>query len=118
ILEDDLPFTTGETGGIHRLFKYMQCKFLLPSDTTVRNQLAKMYSEMFRALKDDLKVRFSMMFTFAGTIGSWITEDWELVERVLDFHPIQDKEHEGVRAAYALAGRLSQLQILEKISLS
>ncbi|KAF7364657.1 Eukaryotic translation initiation factor 3 [Mycena venus] len=121
ILEDDLPFTP--------------CKFLLPSDTTVRNQLAKIYCEMFIALKDDLKARFSalilvnskialatdtwttksMMFTFAGTIGSWITEDWELVERVLDFHPIQDKEHEGVRAAYALAERLSNLQILEKI---
>jgi hypothetical protein len=58
ILEEDLPFTTGETGGIRRLLKYMQCKFLLPSDTTVRNQLAKMYSEMFTALKDDLKARF------------------------------------------------------------
>jgi hypothetical protein len=33
-----------------------------------------------------------MMFTF-GTIGSWITNDWELVERVLDFHPIENKEH-------------------------
>jgi hypothetical protein len=28
-----------------------------------------------------------MTFTFAGTIGSWITDDWELVERVLDFRP-------------------------------
>ncbi|KAJ7021826.1 hypothetical protein C8F04DRAFT_972208, partial [Mycena alexandri] len=34
IIEDDLPFTTGETGGIHRLFCYMQSRFQLPSDTT------------------------------------------------------------------------------------
>jgi hypothetical protein len=57
ILEDDLPFTTGETGGIHRLFRYMQSKFVLPSDTTVRNTLAQIYAEMFNKLKADLKVR-------------------------------------------------------------
>ncbi|RDB30886.1 hypothetical protein Hypma_005713 [Hypsizygus marmoreus] len=39
ILEDDLPFTAGETSGIHQLFKYMQSHFQLPSDTTVRNTL-------------------------------------------------------------------------------
>lgn len=59
-----------------------------------------------------------MMFTFAGTIGSWITEDWELVERVLDFHPIEDKEHEGEYAGAFMAKRLSELQVLEKISRS
>ncbi|KAF8142376.1 hypothetical protein K438DRAFT_1450176, partial [Mycena galopus ATCC 62051] len=110
LLEDDLPFTTGETPGIQRLFKYLKCKFLLPSDTTVRNTLARIFMEMFDKLKLDLKVMVkskiavstdtwttrSMMFTFCGTIGSWITEDWELVERVLDFHPIEDKEHEGL----------------------
>ncbi|KAJ6611141.1 hypothetical protein B0H10DRAFT_1656023, partial [Mycena sp. CBHHK59/15] len=99
ILEDDLPFTTGETVGIRRLFKYMQSKFLLPSDTTVRNMLAHIFQEMFEnskiAVSGDTWTTCSMMFMFAGTIGSWITEDWELVERVLDFHPIEDKEHEG-----------------------
>ncbi|KAJ7649685.1 hypothetical protein FB45DRAFT_1049884 [Roridomyces roridus] len=53
---------------------------------TVKSKIA--FSE------DTWTTRF-MMFTFAGSIGSWITEDWELVERVLDFHPIEDKEHEG-----------------------
>jgi hypothetical protein len=52
------------------------------------------------------------MFTFAGTVGSWITEDWELVERVLDFHPISDKDHEGEYAAISLA----DLEVLEKMS--
>jgi hypothetical protein len=57
-----------------------------------------------------------MMFTFAGTIASWITEDWELVERVIDFHPIIDKEHEGEYAAKGLAKALSDMGMLEKMS--
>ncbi|KAF8182136.1 hypothetical protein K438DRAFT_1724989 [Mycena galopus ATCC 62051] len=55
ILEDDLPFTTGETGGIQRLFNYMKSKFLLPSDTTVRNTLAKIYLEI--AATNDVLIR-------------------------------------------------------------
>ncbi|KAJ6528859.1 hypothetical protein B0H19DRAFT_1274494 [Mycena capillaripes] len=50
------------------------------------------------------------MFTFAGAIGSCITEDLELVERDLDFHPIEDKEHEGEYAGAFMAKRLSELQ--------
>jgi hypothetical protein len=57
-----------------------------------------------------------MTFTFAGTIASWITSDWELVERVLDFHAIEDKEHEGEYAALGLAKRLAEFEALEKIS--
>ncbi|KAF8181168.1 hypothetical protein K438DRAFT_1841322, partial [Mycena galopus ATCC 62051] len=100
ILEDGLLFTTGET-------------VELLSDTTIRNTLAKIYLEMFEKLKTDLKVWIvdttrSMMFTFSGTIGSWITEDRELVERVLDFRPIEDNEHEGAFAAAAMAKHLSQ----------
>jgi SAM-dependent MidA family methyltransferase len=68
------------------------------------------------AVSGDTWTTRSMMFTFAGTIGSWITEEWELVERVLDFHPIEDKEHEGEYAAASMAQRLSELQVLEKIS--
>ncbi|KAK7007345.1 hypothetical protein R3P38DRAFT_3597666 [Favolaschia claudopus] len=129
ILEDDLPFTTGETSGIKRLFQYLKCKFVLPSDTAVRNTLARIFIDMLESLKADLEMvksqiavstdtwtTCSMMFTFAGTIGSWITEDWELVERVLDFHPIEDKEHKGEFAAIGLATRLSELGVLEKIS--
>lgn len=56
-----------------------------------------------------------MMFTFAGTIASWVSEDWQLIERVIDFHRFGEKEHEGVYAAAGLAKRLSELDILEKI---
>ena len=56
-----------------------------------------------------------MTFTFAGTIASWITSEWELVERVIDFHVIEDKEHEGEYAALGLAKQLANFQVLEKI---
>ncbi|KAJ6501387.1 hypothetical protein DFH09DRAFT_944678 [Mycena vulgaris] len=57
-----------------------------------------------------------MTFTFAGTIGSWISSDWELIERVLDFQPIEDKEHEGEYTAIRLAKTLADLDVLEKMS--
>lgn len=56
IIEDDLPFSTGETVGINRLFQFMQSRYQLPSDTTVRNTLAKMYTEMYDTLKSELAV--------------------------------------------------------------
>ncbi|KAK7007198.1 eukaryotic translation initiation factor 3 [Favolaschia claudopus] len=99
------------------------------SDTLVRNTLARIFIDMLGRLNADLEMvksqmavstdtwtTRSMMFTFAGTIGSWITEAWELVERVLDFHPIEDKEHKREFAAIGLATRLSELGVLEKIS--
>ncbi|KAJ7794567.1 hypothetical protein B0H14DRAFT_2164867, partial [Mycena olivaceomarginata] len=99
LLEDNLPFTTGETGGIHPLFRFMDVRYNLPCDTTMCNTLARMFANMYNALKEDLKARHLDHsfhdFYFAGTIGSWITEEWELVEHVHDFHAIEDKEHEG-----------------------
>ncbi|KAJ7132024.1 hypothetical protein C8R44DRAFT_612398 [Mycena epipterygia] len=53
---------------------------------------------------------------FAGTIGSWISDEWELVEHVLDFHPIEDKQHEGEFAAVVMAKCLSELGVLQKMS--
>ncbi len=148
ILEDDLPFTTGETPGIKRLFMYLQSRFMLPTDTTVRNTLARIFIELHGTVKTELTVSRnsgmtrkilthtfknvkskiacstdtwttrSMMFTFAGTIASWVTEEWDLVERVIDFHPIIDKEHEGEFAAKGMAKALSDMGVLEKISLT
>jgi hypothetical protein len=57
ILEEDLPFTTGESPGIRRLFEYMSIKFQLPSDTTVRNMLAKIYIELHGNIVKELSVR-------------------------------------------------------------
>ena len=57
ILEDDLPFTTGETPGIGRLFKFMGCKYTLPSDTTVRHTLDNIFTILHCAVVKELSVR-------------------------------------------------------------
>ncbi|KAJ6625138.1 hypothetical protein B0H10DRAFT_2212148 [Mycena sp. CBHHK59/15] len=54
IIEDDLLFSTGETVGINRLFRFMHSRYELPSDTTVHNTLAKMYTEMYDTLISEL----------------------------------------------------------------
>jgi hypothetical protein len=46
ILDESLPWTTGEAPGLHALFKYLKIRFELPSDTTIRNQLAKIFQEL------------------------------------------------------------------------
>lgn len=56
IIEDDLAFATGETPGIHRLFEYMKSRFVLPTDTTVRNTLFKIFQELYDKVKNELKV--------------------------------------------------------------
>jgi hypothetical protein len=42
-----------------------------------------------------------MVFTFAGTLASFIDEDWQLIEQMVNFYHIQDKDHEGEWAAKA-----------------
>jgi hypothetical protein len=60
IIEDDLPFTTGETPGIKRLFAFLQTHYILPSDTTVRNTLATMYVDMYNLVMSELAVSLSL----------------------------------------------------------
>ncbi|KAH9833981.1 uncharacterized protein C8Q71DRAFT_711760, partial [Rhodofomes roseus] len=63
IVEDDLPFTTGESPGLARVFRYMQSKFLLPTDTTVRNTIATIFAKMHAELVKEL-----------AAIGDWVAE--------------------------------------------
>lgn len=56
IIEDDYAFTAGETKAINRLFKFLETRYMLPSDTTVRNTLAQMYIDMYALLKSELAV--------------------------------------------------------------
>ena len=37
-----------------------------------------------------------MVYTFTCTIGSFIDDDWNLIEHVIDFRPLEDKEHRGL----------------------
>ena len=56
LIEEDLPFTTGKSYGIKRLFKYLDVTFQLPSDTTVQNALAKIYIELHGEVVRELSV--------------------------------------------------------------
>jgi hypothetical protein len=57
-----------------------------------------------------------MVFSFAGTIAHWIDDDWQLVERLVDFHHMGDKEHAGAHAAKAFVKSASKRGGLSKIS--
>lgn len=57
IIEDDLPFTTGELPGLGRLFEYMHVKFMLPSDTAVRNAVAHIFTHLHGEVVKELAVR-------------------------------------------------------------
>jgi hypothetical protein len=56
-----------------------------------------------------------MMFTFAGTIASWIDDDWNLVDRVIDFRSIAELEHQGEYAARGFIKTAMAFNALEKI---
>ncbi|KAF9032729.1 hypothetical protein BJ165DRAFT_1357695, partial [Panaeolus papilionaceus] len=103
ILDDDLPWTQGESPMLANLFKYLKVQFALPSDTTVRNQLAKIFAELHNkcvkskiAFATDTWTNRQMIYTFAGSIASFINDDWELIERVIDFKPLESEEHQGI----------------------
>ncbi|KAH6887802.1 ribonuclease H-like domain-containing protein, partial [Coprinopsis sp. MPI-PUGE-AT-0042] len=59
-----------------------------------------------------------MIYTFAGTIASFIDDDWNLIERVIDFKPLEDKEHEAFHAARAFISGARQIGSLDKMSRS
>jgi hypothetical protein len=56
LIKEDLPFTTGEAAGLHRLFKYLDVTYQLPSDTTVRNVLVRIYAELHGEVVRELSV--------------------------------------------------------------
>ena len=56
-----------------------------------------------------------MIFTFAGTIANWIDDDWRIVERMVNFYHIQDKDHEGEWAAKAFVNTAAERGGLNKM---
>ncbi len=46
ILDESLPWTTGEAPSLKLLFQYLKVKFMLPVDTAVRNELASIFAEL------------------------------------------------------------------------
>ncbi|KAI0284497.1 hypothetical protein BC826DRAFT_1125437, partial [Russula brevipes] len=57
ILDESLPWTMGEAPSLHLLFKYLKIRFQLPSDTTVRNQLARIFLELHGKLRIECEIQ-------------------------------------------------------------
>ena len=58
-----------------------------------------------------------MVYTFACTIGCFINDEWEIIERVIDFKLLEDKEHQGLYGGKVLADSVCKIGSLDKISL-
>lgn len=150
ILDESLPWTTGEAPTLEALFKYLKVNFALPSDTSVRNELAKIFAELhgkivkefavsvyivtvcsiklqvltftFKTVKSkiayatDTWTTKQMVYTFACTVACFIDDDWELIERVVDFKPLEDKEHEGYFGGMAFVNGAKDMGGLKQMS--
>lgn len=57
-----------------------------------------------------------MIYTFAATITSFIDEEWEMIERVIDFKPLEPNEHEGYHGARAFVQGARRMGSLNKMS--
>ncbi|KAF8887998.1 hypothetical protein CPB85DRAFT_1441597 [Mucidula mucida] len=110
IAKDDLASTTGKTNGIARLFLEILFKQMY---NKVQQQIKHIKSMI--AISEGTWTMKAMNLTFASILGSFINDNWEFVQHVLDFLPILDKEHEGQYAAKGLAKILSNWGILDKI---
>lgn len=57
-----------------------------------------------------------MVYTFACTVASFIDDDWNLIERVVDFKPLAEKEHEGLYGGLAFINGARERGGLNKMS--
>jgi hypothetical protein len=57
-----------------------------------------------------------MMFAFAGTIATWIDDDWNLVERVVGFNQVDRHEHTGSGSARVLFEVMKNIGTASKMS--
>jgi len=147
ILDESLPWTTGEAPTLQMLFRYLKITYQLPSDTMVHNQLAHIFEELHRKVVHEFAVHdcppkalgfsFSkffqavkskityatdtwttpqMVYTFACSVGCFINDDWEMIEHVINFKPLEDKEHEGLYGGKALVNGACKIGSFDKIS--
>ena len=57
IIDESLPWTTGEAPTLQMLFKYLKITYQLPSDTTVQNQLVHIFQELHGKVVREFTVR-------------------------------------------------------------
>ncbi|KAF8600409.1 hypothetical protein BDV93DRAFT_447587, partial [Ceratobasidium sp. AG-I] len=107
VVEENLPWTTGEAPGLQRLWRYLRIDHPLPTDTTVRKTLRGLYLDM-----QDTQ----MVFSFAGTLAFYISKDWVCVKRLVDFRHLQIGDHTGVGGAKAFVDLACKRGGLKKMS--
>ena len=56
-----------------------------------------------------------VVYTFAGTIGCFINDGWELIEHVINFKPLAEKEHQGLYSGKAFVDGMCKIGGLDKI---
>ena len=59
-----------------------------------------------------------MVYTFSGTVRCFINEDWELIERIINFKPLVEKEHQGLYGGRAFVDGMCKISSLDKICLT
>lgn len=57
-----------------------------------------------------------MVHSFSGVTAFYIDNEWRLVERVVDFRPLESKDHEGINAAKAFIQGARSRGSLNKMS--
>ena len=68
------------------------------------------------AYSTDTWMTRQMVYTFACTIGSFIDDDWKIIERVVDFVALDSHEHVGKQAAKVFFDGAASRGGLNKIS--
>lgn len=56
-----------------------------------------------------------MVYTFACTIGTFIDDDWNLMQYVVDFQPLEENDHMGVHAGKQFVNSARSVGSLDKI---
>ena len=57
-----------------------------------------------------------MVYMFACSVGCFVNGDWEIIEHVIDFKPLEEKEHEGLYGGKAFVDGACKIGSLDKIS--
>jgi hypothetical protein len=95
------------------------CEFLVRTfSKCVPVHIISIYSQAIKskiAYATDTWTTPQMVYTFACTIGCFINEDWEIIERVVNFKPLEDKEHQGLYGGKAFTDSASKIGSLHKI---
>ena len=59
-----------------------------------------------------------MVYMFACTVACFINEDWEIIEQVINFKLLEDKEHEGLYGGKAFVDSACKMGCFDKICVS